>query len=336
MLRSPEGELAEIALAAGSAREYRKAALALVRYALSVDAVVLHHTRTGFHIDVEAIGFDEVELGSALPIYVNQVSPYELERALVLRALRDEEIFSTVRRGRLRLYHEYLAPRGVFSFALCGRVANDGVFWISIMRGGRNAQYGAKDLQGLEALFPILAAGDLLHRSTDRGLDGIWRQAATWLAEGFVTPDQCRLMELLERGLTISDLRRLLGEDEDVVRRRIAHLIGGLRRRLEGGLLVTAYAHGLLDPDSVSVKVNDKIADVGERHDREHRLSGRAGQILDLLRQGLSDKEIAAQLGLSRHTVNEYTKTMYARFGVHSRSSLIAQLFGARETPADE
>ena len=100
-----------------------------------------------------------------------------------------------------------------------------------------------------------------------------------------------------------------------------------------GAGLTTVIPEGMR---AVSVKVNDKIADVGERHDREHRLSGRAGQILDLLRQGLSDKEIAAQLGLSRHTVNEYTKTMYARFGVHSRSSLIAQLFGARETPADE
>jgi DNA-binding CsgD family transcriptional regulator len=328
MLRSVEGDLAEIALGAGSAREYRQATLEYVCRALSVDAVLLNHTRTGFHIDVSAIGFDEVDLGPVLPIYVNQVSSSELKRALVQRALRDEEIFSSVRRGRLRIYHEYLTPRGVSSFALCGRVAKDGLFWISIMRAGRSAQYGAKDLERLETLFPILAAGDILHRPNGASLDGIRRQAARWLAEGFVTLDQCRLMELLERGLTISDLCRLLAVEEDVVRRRIADLIETLRRRLEGGLLVTACGRGLLEPASISVKVNDQLPDVSERHDREQGLSRRAGQTLELLRQGLSDKEIAAHLGLSPHTVNQYTKTIYAHFGVHSRSTLIAQLLG--------
>ena len=44
VLRSLEGELAEIALAAGSAGEDRQAALAHVCRAISVDAVVLNHT----------------------------------------------------------------------------------------------------------------------------------------------------------------------------------------------------------------------------------------------------------------------------------------------------
>nr|WP_253816396.1 helix-turn-helix transcriptional regulator [Myxococcus xanthus] len=56
-------------------------------------------------------------------------------------------------------------------------------------------------------------------------------------------------------------------------------------------------------------------------------LAPRERQTLELLLQGLGDKQIAARLGISRFTVNQYTKTLYRRFGVQSRAALIAQVF---------
>ncbi|WP_228565035.1 helix-turn-helix transcriptional regulator [Myxococcus sp. AB036A] len=58
------------------------------------------------------------------------------------------------------------------------------------------------------------------------------------------------------------------------------------------------------------------------------RLAPRERQTLDLLLWGLGDKQIAAQLGISRFTVNQYTKAIYRRFGVQSRTALIARLLG--------
>ncbi|WNG47410.1 helix-turn-helix transcriptional regulator [Archangium minus] len=58
------------------------------------------------------------------------------------------------------------------------------------------------------------------------------------------------------------------------------------------------------------------------------RLSPRERQTLELLLRGLMDKEIAEHLGISRFTVNQYTKSVYRRFGVHSRAALIARLLG--------
>ncbi|QDE91946.1 helix-turn-helix transcriptional regulator [Myxococcus xanthus] len=55
-------------------------------------------------------------------------------------------------------------------------------------------------------------------------------------------------------------------------------------------------------------------------------LAPRERQTLELLLQGLGDKQIAARLGISRFTVNQYTKTLYRRFGVQSRAALIAQV----------
>lgn len=55
-------------------------------------------------------------------------------------------------------------------------------------------------------------------------------------------------------------------------------------------------------------------------------LSPREKQTLCLLLGGLTDKEIAGRLGISRYTVNQYTKAIYVCFEVHSRGSLLAQL----------
>ena len=55
-------------------------------------------------------------------------------------------------------------------------------------------------------------------------------------------------------------------------------------------------------------------------------LPPRLGRLLPLLLDGHSEKEIAAHLGLSRHTVHEYVKQIYKHTGVHSRAQLMARL----------
>ena len=60
-------------------------------------------------------------------------------------------------------------------------------------------------------------------------------------------------------------------------------------------------------------------------------LSPRERQTLALLLQGLGDKQIAARLGISRFTVNQYTKALYRSFGVRSRAALMARVLGLDE-----
>jgi DNA-binding CsgD family transcriptional regulator len=56
------------------------------------------------------------------------------------------------------------------------------------------------------------------------------------------------------------------------------------------------------------------------------RLSPRQRQTLELILSGLCDKEIAERLGISRYTVNQYTKVIYRVYAVTSRAQLIARL----------
>jgi DNA-binding CsgD family transcriptional regulator len=68
-------------------------------------------------------------------------------------------------------------------------------------------------------------------------------------------------------------------------------------------------------------------------------LPARPRQVLRCLLEGDSDKQVAARLGLSRHTVNEYAKAVFSHFGVRSRAELLARWirrgWGARCAWAD-
>ena len=53
-------------------------------------------------------------------------------------------------------------------------------------------------------------------------------------------------------------------------------------------------------------------------------LPRRLGETLQALVEGDSEKQVAARLGLSRHTVHEYIKDLYRRLAVNSRAELLA------------
>jgi DNA-binding CsgD family transcriptional regulator len=55
------------------------------------------------------------------------------------------------------------------------------------------------------------------------------------------------------------------------------------------------------------------------------QLPPRARQVLRALLEGDTDKQIAARLSLSAHTVNQYTKQIFRHFGVAGRNQLMAR-----------
>lgn len=56
-------------------------------------------------------------------------------------------------------------------------------------------------------------------------------------------------------------------------------------------------------------------------------LPRREEEVLMLLRDGLSEKEVASRLELSRHTVHTYVRQLFKRFSVSSRTELLATAF---------
>jgi len=67
---------------------------------------------------------------------------------------------------------------------------------------------------------------------------------------------------------------------------------------------------------------------VPPRHD--YGLSAREKEILELVVKGLLKKEIADQLGLSYHTVDNHLRSIYEKLHVHSRSGAVAKALNER------
>jgi DNA-binding CsgD family transcriptional regulator len=59
-----------------------------------------------------------------------------------------------------------------------------------------------------------------------------------------------------------------------------------------------------------------------------HQLSPRESEVTLLVARGLSTGEISQALRISEHTVQDYLKAVFDKFGVHSRGQVIAAIFG--------
>jgi DNA-binding NarL/FixJ family response regulator len=60
------------------------------------------------------------------------------------------------------------------------------------------------------------------------------------------------------------------------------------------------------------------------------RLTRREADVLNLLAEGLTDRQIAEQLVVTRHTVKHHRDNIYRKLGVHSRAAAGAVLWKAR------
>lgn len=74
---------------------------------------------------------------------------------------------------------------------------------------------------------------------------------------------------------------------------------------------------------AVAPLVGGPLARFGEPSPAD--LAPAARRVLRCLLEGDADKQVAARLGLTRHTVNGYAKDIYRHFGVTSRPELLAR-----------
>ncbi|MBS3908564.1 MAG: helix-turn-helix transcriptional regulator [Actinobacteria bacterium] len=55
----------------------------------------------------------------------------------------------------------------------------------------------------------------------------------------------------------------------------------------------------------------------------EHRVTGRERQVLRLISQGLANKEIAARLNLSKHTIDNHCRKIFRKLDVGDRFAAV-------------
>jgi DNA-binding CsgD family transcriptional regulator len=81
-------------------------------------------------------------------------------------------------------------------------------------------------------------------------------------------------------------------------------------------------------PEDADVTVDDAAVRAGARLDfgsqnGDAALTRRELSVLRLVAHGLGNKEIASELGISRHTVKYHLASLLAKLGVHSRTEAV-------------
>ncbi|MFT3876176.1 MAG: LuxR C-terminal-related transcriptional regulator [Propioniciclava sp.] len=155
------------------------------------------------------------------------------------------------------------------------------------------------------------SAGRLVHATTDaRGLLADIRRSSPFEAEG----DE-RVPGML--GGLVARARAAASGEAVITRMRSAS--GAWFRisaaRTEGDDLVALS----IEPARASDLIPVAMASFG--------LTAREAHIAQRLSRGLADKEIAAELGLSLHTVRDHVKAIITKCGVNSRAEVVARIF---------
>ena len=101
-----------------------------------------------------------------------------------------------------------------------------------------------------------------------------------------------------------------------------------VRARGQSGRWYKLHASPLNDDGRVAVMIEAaRPADLVPILLDSYGLTQRESDVVLLLARGLSTKEIAAELSISRHTVSDHTKTIFTKCAVTSRGELVANLF---------
>jgi DNA-binding CsgD family transcriptional regulator len=93
------------------------------------------------------------------------------------------------------------------------------------------------------------------------------------------------------------------------------------------GLLRAEARAGRLDGDAVAAVLAAAGHRAARRQDRPGGLTGREVEVLRLLARGLSTRQIAEQLVISRKTASHHIEHIYAKTGTTNRA--LASLFAA-------
>jgi DNA-binding NarL/FixJ family response regulator len=135
---------------------------------------------------------------------------------------------------------------------------------------------------------------------------------------------------------SMSDIACLMltsfSDDEALLQAVVAGASGYLLKQLRGTDIVDAVrrvagGESLLDP-TLTARVADRLRDPPAEDARLARLTGQERRILVLIADGLTNRQIGAEMHLAEKTVKNYVSNLLAKLGMERRTQ--AAVFAAR------
>lgn len=105
--------------------------------------------------------------------------------------------------------------------------------------------------------------------------------------------------------------------------------------RVVDALRQVAAGRSLLDP-RLTAKVLERLRHPGAGDEKLARLTSRERRVLDLVAEGLTNRQIADELHLGEKTVKNYVSNMLTKMGMHRRTEAAVYAVRARGSPPHE
>lgn len=192
----------------------------------------------------------------------------------------------------------------------------------------------------------IAAALDVLLRGSDYELVGRARSGADALAQVQRLKPQMLLLDVnMPDGSGLDVLRQLRGlrrapvvvlltagmDDTQLLTADRLGPEGMVLKTSDPGLLLECMEQVRKGERWVDPEIADRTRQAKDRASRAPSLTPRERELIDLVRQGLRNRDIAAQLGVTEGTVKVYLHAIFDKLGVDNRTELAmraAELLG--------
>jgi two-component system, NarL family, response regulator DevR len=148
--------------------------------------------------------------------------------------------------------------------------------------------------------------------------------------------DVCRDLRVLSPGVACVMLTAY-DDDEAILAAVVAGAAGYIRKDVAGdallnGIRAAAEGRSLLDPALVK-RVTRHLREAQAVDSRFSGLSQREAEVLTLVADGLTNREIAATMALAEKTVKNYVSSLLSKLGLRSRTQ--AAVLRSAHSPAD-
>jgi DNA-binding CsgD family transcriptional regulator len=230
-------------------------------------------------------------------------------------------------------FRQQLAPAGAGDELRIALRTGDTCWAVAFMfRPAELGPFPTTETQTVRDLLPVMAKvvrGAVIRRDTDQlgSAPAVLVVAADGSLES-ATGDGARLLEEFAiQGVEPIIATPVLAAARRAQKGKSVNPVT-LRARGSSGQWFRLHASPLCDDGRVAVVIEvARASDLVPILLESYGLTDREAHIVPLIARGLSTKQIAAELCISRHTVSDYMKTIFEKCAVTSRGELVAKIF---------